>query len=48
MNSTLLMQFLVIVYAIIFIVCLFEKNYPKALYWASACCITVSVLWGMK
>ena len=48
MTSTIMMKCLIVAYCSIMIACLFEKNYPKALYWASACMITVSVLWGMK
>jgi len=48
MNSDVLMKSLLIVYLIISIVCIFERNYPKALYWTSAGMITFSVLWGMK
>ncbi len=48
MSSTGMMQFLVVAYTAICLTCLWERNYPKALYWASACMITVSVLWGMK
>lgn len=48
MNSTILMKCLVVAYTVITITCLCERNYPKALYWFSACMITVSVLWGMK
>ncbi len=48
MSSTGMMQCLVVAYTAICLTCLWERNYPKALYWASACMITVSVLWGMK
>ncbi len=48
MTSTIMMKCLVLVYSIICITCLLEKNWPKAMYWASAGCITISVLWGMK
>jgi|GEM_PF-1704732 len=48
MISTILMKCLLVVYVIIGVVCLAEHNYPKALYWASAGMITLSVLWGMK
>lgn len=48
MNSTMLMKSLVVVYIVITIACLVEKNYPKTLYWFAACLITISVLWGMK
>ena len=44
----MLMKSLLVVYFIISVVCIFERNYPKALYWTSAGMITLSVLWGMK
>lgn len=46
--STLLMKCLLVVYFIIFIASLVEKNYPRALYWFSAGLITSSIMWGMK
>ena len=46
--SNLMMQSLLGYYIIIGVVCIFEKNYPKALYWFSAGLLTVSILWGMK
>jgi len=48
MNSDLMMKCLLIFYFIICVVCMFERNFPKALYWLSAGMITFSVLWGMK
>jgi len=48
MTSTILMKCLVGAYIAIMVTCIFEKNYPKALYWASAGMITISVIWGMK
>jgi len=39
-----LMLFLIVFYAIVAGVFLFEGNYPKALYWVGACIITSSVL----
>ena len=48
MVSTFMMRCLVGVYLCIMTTCLFEHNWPKALYWFSACMITVSVLWGMR
>ena len=35
-------------YFVIMIVCMFEHNYPKALYWFAAGTITLSILWGMR
>lgn len=48
MISTNMMRCLILVYLCIMIACIFEKNYPKALYWFAAGLITTSVLWGMK
>lgn len=48
MNSDWMMKGLLITYFIISIVCLHERNYPRALYWVSAGMITFSVMWGMK
>lgn len=39
---------LLAVYAVLAVVCLFEKNYVRSLYWFASVLITVSVLWGMK
>jgi len=47
MNSTISMKILIVVYFCIFVMCVFEKNYPRALYWASAAMLTVSIIWGM-
>lgn len=33
------------IYTIIFMTFIFEKNYPKALYWFGALTITSAVLW---
>jgi hypothetical protein len=44
MNSTTLMQILILVYIIIMIVSLVEKNWPRALYWGSAALLSVAVL----
>jgi len=48
MLSILIEKGLLVVYVIISLVCIFERNYPKALYWVSAGMITFSVMWGMK
>lgn len=48
MTSTILMKCLVVAYFVIMATCLFEKNWPRALYWFAAMTITISVLWGMK
>lgn len=48
MFSTAIMKCLLVVYFVICVACLFEKNWPKALYWFSAAMITTSVLWGMR
>jgi len=46
MASTVLMQGLLVVYAVIMAASLYEGNYPRALYWLSAFGITTAVLWG--
>ena len=48
MISTWLMKALLVAYGVITIACLWERDYPKALYWLSACGITTAILWGMK
>ena len=48
MGSTLMMKCFMVAYIICGIICVFEKNYPRALYWTGAGVITFSVLWGMK
>ena len=47
MMSRGMMISLIGVYVLICIVALFEKNYPRALYFFSAGLISVAVLWGM-
>lgn len=42
------MQIFLIEYLICAVVCLFEHNYPRALYWLMASGLNVAVLWGMK
>jgi hypothetical protein len=44
MNSTLLIKILLVEYVVIMGVCLFEKNYPKAIYWAGASILNYSIL----
>lgn len=34
-----------IAFALLAIVCLFEKKYPQALYWFAGALINISVLW---
>lgn len=46
--STKLMIWLMCNYVVIGGISLFEGNYPRALYWASAFLITTSVLWMGK
>lgn len=48
MTSDNIMKLLFIIYIFVSIVCVFEKNYPRALYWISAAFLTFSILWGMK
>lgn len=44
MASGMMMKGLLVFYAAIAIASLYERNYPKALYWVSAGMITTSVL----
>ena len=46
--SDTMMKGLLVIYFLISAVCIYERNYPRALYWTSAGMITLSVLWGMK
>ena len=46
MNSSRLMIFLCIQYAIIIAFALRERNYPRAMYWLCAIGINLAVLWG--
>lgn len=48
MTSTWIMKAFLVQYVICAAVCLFERNYPRALYWGAAALLTVSILWGMK
>ncbi len=48
MTSTWIMYGFLVQYFICAIVCLFEGNKPRAMYWASAGLLTISVLWGMR
>jgi len=45
--STNLMKFLLLIYFIIMVSSLYEKNFDRALYWFGALCITWAVL-GLK
>lgn len=47
-NSAIMMKGLLVTYFIISVMCVVEKNYPKALYWFAAGLITFSVIWGMR
>lgn len=44
MASSMMMKGLLVFYVLIAGVSLYERNYPKALYWISAGMITTSVL----
>jgi hypothetical protein len=48
MLSDKIMFGFLVAYFILAVICLFERNYPRALYWTAAGLITVSVLWGMR
>lgn len=47
MISTALMKFLVIFYVGILVVCLWEREWPKAMYWLGAAILNVAIIWGM-
>lgn len=48
MNSQGLIQCLLVAYFVIMIVCIFERNWPRTLYWLGAALLQISILWGMK
>lgn len=48
MTSTWIMKAFLVQYFICAVVCVFEKNYPRAFYWFSAGLLTISILWGMR
>ena len=39
---------LMVAYVALSVICLMERNYPRALYWFGASVLMVSVLWGMR
>ena len=47
MSDKLIMALLV-AYVVIMVVCVFERNWPRVLYWFGACVLQVSILWGMR
>jgi len=48
MISTLLMKLWIIAYVATAIISLYERNYPRALYYISAGSLTMAVLWGTR
>lgn len=46
MTSTWIMYSFLGQYFICAVICLAEKNWPRALYWFSAGLLTIAVLWG--
>jgi len=46
--SRVLMAILLLEYAAIAVVCLFEKDWVKALYWVGASVLQIAVLFGMR
>lgn len=48
MISARLMQLLLIEYVLITGVCLWERDWPRTLYWAGAVVLQIGVMWGMK
>jgi len=48
MISNWLIKLLLVQYAIITVVCVYECNWPRVIYWVGAGLIQVGILWGMK
>lgn len=48
MLSTVLIKALLLSYIIIMIVCLYEKNLPKAMYWLGASILQISIYYGVS
>jgi hypothetical protein len=48
MLSNTLIKCLLLEYVVILAVCIYERNYPRSLYWFGAALLQVSILWGMK
>lgn len=46
--SSLLIKILLVEYIIVAIVCAYERNWPKVLYWISASGLQIAILFGMK
>lgn len=46
--SDKLILFLLVAYVVIMGVCIYERNWPRALYWLGASILQISILWGMK
>jgi hypothetical protein len=48
MSSVLLTKVLCIFDAVVVFVCLYEHNYPKALYWLAGSLLQLSIILGFK
>ncbi len=48
MMSSWLMKWLILQYILVFLFCLYERQWPRALYWLGAAILNVAILWGMK
>lgn len=46
MTSTVLMQFLLVVYVVIALVSAYEGNWPRMMYWVGAIILSSSILWA--
>lgn len=46
--SNILIRILLIEYIIVMLMCIYEKNIPKSLYWFGASILQISILLGMK
>jgi hypothetical protein len=46
MSDKLILSLLV-AYTVIMVVCIYERNWPRALYWLGAIILNMSIIWGM-
>lgn len=43
-----LIKFLLVIYFLILVASIRERNWPRVIYWFAAMQLLISVLWGMK
>ena len=48
MIGDMLMKGLVVFYIILILVYLWERQWPKAMYWLGAAILNIGILWGMN